>query len=355
MASVTYKCPNCGGGLVFDPQSQKFQCEYCMSSFTEKELQQAERDSEAEQVQDNPQDEPKDGAEETKGSMALFVCPSCGAEIVTDETTAATFCYYCHNPVVLSGRLEGKFKPDKVIPFVIDKEAATAKFLEWAGKKKFIPTAFFSKKQIEKITGIYFPYWIADCDVDTELSGKASKVRVWRSGDIEYTERKDYHVEREAQIDFDGVIRQALEKETEAWVENVQPFEMREMKNFNEAYLLGFQAEKRNIEKETVKPGIVAEVKKQADSMVYGSVKGYQSVKPDHLKSKVKEIKWNYTLFPVWILTYRKKGGKVYYYAMNGQTGKISGSLPIDKKKLGILSACITAVCTIIMAIGALV
>ena len=125
------------------------------------------------------------------------------------------------------------------------------------------------------------------------------------------------------------------------------------MKNFNEAYLLGFQAEKRNIEKEALEQELVAEAEKNAEAMIRNSVSGYSSVRPDYLNADVKNIKWHYTLFPVWILTYRNKGSNVYYYAMNGQTGEISGRLPIDQRKLGILSACITAACTIIMAIGA--
>ena len=35
MALVSYKCPNCGGSVVFDPKKQKFCCEFCMSEFTE--------------------------------------------------------------------------------------------------------------------------------------------------------------------------------------------------------------------------------------------------------------------------------------------------------------------------------
>ena len=139
MAVVTYKCPNCDGGLIFDPESQKFHCEYCMSSFSEEELKNDDSGIEKEEQQETEQNE-------QESRMALYTCPSCGAEVVADETTAATFCYYCHNPVVLSGRLSGEFKPDKVIPFAIDKKAATERFLEWVGKKKFIPKAFFSKK-----------------------------------------------------------------------------------------------------------------------------------------------------------------------------------------------------------------
>lgn len=352
MSAVTYKCPNCDGGLIYDPQSQKFECEYCLSSFLEEELKNIELAAEKEE-----QLKGQAGTEETgtEGHMALYRCPSCGAQVVADETTAATFCYYCHNPVVLSERLEGNFKPDKVIPFRIDKKEATEKFLDWVGKKKFVPKAFFTKKQIEKITGIYFPYWVADCDVNANLSGNGTKVRIWRSGDIEFTETKNFLVEREADIAFDGIIKQALRKETEAWVENVRPFQLNGMKDFNEGYLLGFQAEKRNIEKEELEQGIIQDAEKNARQMVRNSANGYQSLRTNHLDARVRSTTWNYTLFPVWILTYRNRGDKVYYYAMNGQTGKISGQLPLNKKKLWIMSACITFGCALTMMIGALI
>ena len=37
MEVITYKCPNCGGDLTFDPASGKYKCEYCLSSFTQEE------------------------------------------------------------------------------------------------------------------------------------------------------------------------------------------------------------------------------------------------------------------------------------------------------------------------------
>lgn len=336
MAVVTYKCPNCDGGLVFDPESQKFQCEYCLSSFAEEELKKAGK-----------------AAEEEK--MVLYTCPSCGAEIVADETTAATFCYYCHNPVVLSGRLEGEFKPDKVIPFAISKEQAVEGFLKWTGKKKFIPNAFFAKAQIEKISGVYFPYWIADADIETDLSAHATKIRMWRTGDVEYTETRHYQVQREGNVTFKGILRRALRKQTGDWVEAIHPFDLNAAKPFNEAYLLGFQAEKRNIEKAELEPEIRQESEQNARNMIRSSVTEYTTVRPNSLTANVKQMKWYYTLLPVWIVTYRNRGDKVYYYAMNGQTGAVNGALPLDNKKIGILFACITLAAGLFTLLGGLV
>ena len=140
MPVITYQCPNCGGGLLFDPESQKYKCEYCLSLFSEGELKDLF--------------EKEEGRREPE-AMVIYHCPSCGAEIVTDDTTAASFCYYCHNPVVLSGRLLGRFAPDEIIPFTIDREKAVEIFNQWIGRKRFVPKAFYSPDQIEKITGVY--------------------------------------------------------------------------------------------------------------------------------------------------------------------------------------------------------
>ena len=217
MALMSYKCPNCGGGLVFDPDSQKFQCEYCLSEFTEEEMKQMEEASAspAEEEEAVPEEEgtaPQEGdssqSPET-GEAAVYTCPNCGAQIVTDATTAASFCYYCHNPVVFSGRLSGDHMPDFVIPFAIDKKEATSRFLSWIGKKKFVPGDFFSRDQIEKLSGIYFPYLIYSCQVDGQAEAEAEEQRTWVSGRTRYTEHKRYQVERAGTLEVKNLTRNA--------------------------------------------------------------------------------------------------------------------------------------------------
>ena len=169
---LTHKCPNCGGPLLFEPKNQKFHCEYCGSTFTEQEVSDFEAKQEAAKVTDSPissvsnaettdekekitDSDQKRADENTDEEIGLFLCPSCGAEIVTDATTASTWCYYCHNPVVLTERLSGKFLPEKILPFQIERKAAEEQFLDWVGKKKFVPKAFFDKKQIHNLNLYY--------------------------------------------------------------------------------------------------------------------------------------------------------------------------------------------------------
>ena len=79
MATATYKCPNCGGGLHFDPNTHRSTCEYCLSSFSDAELAALTQaiDQKAEKA-----------AEKDPDSLHGYICDSCGAEVVTDETTS---------------------------------------------------------------------------------------------------------------------------------------------------------------------------------------------------------------------------------------------------------------------------
>ena len=178
MAVISFKCPNCDGELIFDPSTQKYKCEYCFSLFSQEELdamkpaqttepqnadaagagkvsgkpedkKQSQPGNKADSgtEKDNTENKESDKEAGKEADAVTYTCPSCGAQIVTDATTAATFCYYCHNPVVLGGRLEGKFLPDQVIPFSVSREDAEKGFKDYVCKKKFVPRAFYNKKQ----------------------------------------------------------------------------------------------------------------------------------------------------------------------------------------------------------------
>ena len=238
MAAITYKCPNCGGGLIFEPKSQKYHCEFCLSDFTEEEM---------EKIQEKEQEKEEKG--EKQEAPVLYTCPSCGAQIVTDATTAATFCYYCHNHVVLAGRLTGSFKPDYVIPFQIDRKKAEEIFGQWIRRKRFVLDSFYSPKQIQTMTGVYFPYWLYRCQLHGNLTAEGRNNRVWTAGNIRYTETKVYDVRREGDLDIDSVARNALKKANRKLVDGVLPYRMEEKKPFSMGYLSGFVAENRDMER----------------------------------------------------------------------------------------------------------
>lgn len=335
MAVISYKCPNCDGELIFNPSSQKYKCEYCSSMFEQAEL-----------------DEMKPEMAKQAEEAVEYNCPSCGAQIVTDATTAATFCYYCHNPVVLSGRLSGEFLPDKAIPFTIDRQQAESRFLSYVQSKKFIPRAFFNKNQIEKLSGVYFPYWKCDCDLNGRISANGAKVRVWRSKSLEYTETKRYEIVREGNISLRDITKNALKKANHKLIDGVMPYDFQKVQDFHMGYLSGFLAEKRDIGKTELEGEVKREADEYGKQMLKDTINGYSGVTIKNSSFRPEREDWSYTLLPVWTVTYRDRNGKQFYYSMNGQTGIVYGELPIDYKKVCLLGGIIALA---VFAIGLLV
>lgn len=322
METITYKCPNCGGGLAFNPETGLYQCDYCLSEFTQQKLE--EMLPETQDTADTP-------------PAMLYTCPSCGAEIVTDETTAATFCFYCHNPVVLSGRLEGQFHPDYVLPFTVSRQKAADIFADWVRKKRYVPKAFFAREQIEKMTGVYFPYWLYSCKVDGELDAQGVKLKTWMTGNLQYTETQKYEIKRSGTMNINQIARNALKKADKQLVDGVLPFEMKELRPFSMGYLSGFLAEKRDMEQETFAAELKTEVNSFADNGIKSSADSYENLSVLNQKIDIRDEKWQYALMPVWTLTYRDRKGRINYFACNGQTGKVCGKLPVDAFKLMLL------------------
>lgn len=368
MDVLTHKCPNCGGPLTFDAEDQKFHCEYCLSIFTEEQVsifEAKQKESQAVGADTQPAADSHEGQTATYNpetesfeevpNMDLFTCPNCGAEIVTDATTAATYCYFCHNPVVLSGRLSGKFLPDKVLPFAVEKEEAVRKFLEWTQKKRFVPSNFFDKAQIEKLTGVYFPYWVVDAELDGSLSGTGTNIRIWRVGDIEYTETKVYDFRRKGKIKLADLVKNALSKNVQQkMVQMVQPFPLEKAVKFKSQYLSGFQAEKRDIEMLDLQEEVNTDLKNYSEDLLRDTVNNYTTVTNTRTNINIEKENNRYMLLPVWLVTYRSRGNdkNVYFYAMNGQTGKVSGILPVSYKRLGLVSFGIFAAALIILLLG---
>lgn len=339
---LTYKCSNCGGPLKFDPEKQKYACEYCLSQFTQEQVAEGEKEA--------PRAEK---AEKGGGEPFLYNCSSCGAEIVTDGTTAATFCYYCHNPVILSGRLSGEYNPDYVVPFAIEKEKAVDIFRLWMKKKRFVPKAFYSEDQIEKISGVYFPYMLYSCRAEGRLNASGDRVRVWVSGNHRYTETQTFEVKREGSMPVKFVPRNALKKANRELVEGVLPYETEKMKNFSMAYLSGFLAERRDMGEQEFGDEVKAEVRSFAQDSLRNSITSYDSLRVESNDIRLKDEAWEYALLPVWALTYRDEGrDEMYYFTINGQTGKVCGKLPVDKFKLSLLFAEIFVPILIVMLIA---
>ena len=346
-ATVTYKCPNCDAGLIFDADKQAFVCEFCISSFSESELKSPEAADRAEQID-------KENAE-FSSAVDEYFCPSCGAEVVADKSTVADTCFYCHNPIVLSDKISGAMKPSKIVPFTLGKEEAIAEFQRFAKKKYFVPKDYFATAQMERMSGVYYPFWVTDADTDASMSAVGKKIRTWRQGDYKCTETTIYNVERAGRIHFEDVTTAAISTEDKAMLEGVLPYPTDAYKDFSMPYLQGFVAKKRDLSREDVTDDVRSRMGDYAEQLFRGTARQYDMLSVKSSSQSVLSSHWLYSLMPVWILTYKKKGrteksDKTFVYAMNGNTGKLYGELPISAIKLAALCVAVFVAAFAILA-----
>lgn len=189
MAVKEYKCPACGGALEFNSSAQKMKCPYCDTEFELETIRSYDEDLSGEQG-DSMTWDVKTGSEwqdGEKNGMRVYICQSCGGEIVADENTAASSCPFCGSPVVITQQFEGELRPDYVIPFKIDKKAAKNAYFNHIRGKKLLPKVFRQQNHIDEIKGIYVPFWLFDTDAHANIRYRATKVRVWSDNDYNYT------------------------------------------------------------------------------------------------------------------------------------------------------------------------
>lgn len=334
--AIEYKCPNCNADLKFMPDTQKFGCEYCGSEFTLEEMQQINADGQENASTETQIHEQHEFEEHTN----LYHCASCGADIMADDEQTALFCYYCHNPIILAGKLTGKYKPDKVIGFKYTRENAVNCFKDWVKSKWFIPEDFKSQEQIEKMTGLYVPFWVADCNMKADLSAIGKQTRSWTSGDYRYTETKEFSVIRQADISADGIPADGASKIEDALMEAIEPYNYDDLREFSMSYFSGFFADKFDVDKPEVFPRIRERATDAGKKVVHDSIKGYSSFAVTSENYNIMSTKWQYIMLPVWFMTYRYDD-KMYEFAINGQTGKTAGTPPLDKTKLKLFSTAV--------------
>ncbi|MDD6037987.1 MAG: hypothetical protein PUD20_04190, partial [bacterium] len=317
------KCPCCGGAIEFNSSVQKMKCPYCDTEFDMEALKAYDDDL---LDNDNSDMEWNTDAIETwsegdSDGLGVYVCDSCGGEIVSDENTAASICPFCDNPITLKGRLQGDLKPDYIIPFQLDKKAAKAKFSEHLKGKKLLPRVFREETHIDEIKGMYVPYWLFDSTVNAQMRYKATRLRHWSDSKYNYTETSHFAVIREGDLSFSHVPVDGSTKMADDLMESLEPYDFSEAVPFQSAYFAGYYADKYDVDEKASISRANERMRHSTEAQFRSTVHGFSSVMPDGGTVQLLEGKAGYAMYPVWILNTTWNGER-YMFAMNGQTGK---------------------------------
>ena len=357
---TNYQCPSCTGPLHFVGGSGKLECDYCGSSFDVAEIEAlyAEKEEKAaaahqaaeEKTAEKRESSAADGQWDTSAlsadwgeegaGMKAYSCPSCGAELICDESTAATSCPYCGNPTVVPGQFAGALKPDFILPFKLSREDAVKKLKEHYRGKVFLPRSFTDENHIQEIRGVYVPFWMFDGTAEGDAHYEATRSHTYTAGDYEITETEHFDVYRAGSVAFEKVPVDASGKMPDDHMDSIEPYDYSELKPFSTAYLPGFLADRFDVTVEQSRERADRRCAGTLEASLRDTVQGYGTCLRTGGGVSLRRGKVRYALMPVWMLN-TKWQGKDFLFAMNGQTGRLVGDLPVSKAKFWGLFAAI--------------
>ena len=333
MADVlNFKCPCCGAKLTFSGKTEQMTCEFCDASFSMEQAK-AAQEAEAEDAASSSmtwttteqlliQDE--------NGKVKGYRCPSCSAEMVADENTAATECPYCGSQAIIPDSFGGMYKPDYVVPFSVDKQKAQSKLKDFVKGKKLLPKSFTANNRIDSITGLYVPFWLYSCNASGSVTYEGVKVQTREDANYVYEKKDHYRVKRSGEMDFEKIPVDASTKMDATVMESLEPYDMSKAVAYDAAYFSGYLADRYDIQEKDAQPRANERVKNTFRDKMREQVSGYDTVDEKSEVINLSEAKAEYAMLPVWMMTTKFEGNS-YTFGINGQTGEMVGSLPVDK------------------------
>ena len=326
-----FACKNCGGNVKFDIKSGQLACEYCHSLFDPYAYEDKTSDAEVQKDFD----------------ATIFTCPQCGGEILSTDDTAAGFCSFCGASTVLYSRMQKEHKPAYIIPFAKSKDDCKQAYMSLMKKAIFAPKELKDPKFIDGFRGIYMPYWTYYVTQKAPISLPAK--RSHRSGDYIITDH--FRLEGDLDAYYKGLSYDASSSFDDSISEKLAPYDVKNMKRFTPAFLSGFYADTADLPStvyasdamDAACTNTVNEISKEPAFTGLSVDSDSAALSPLSLGTTVKET--DYSMFPVWFLSYRNKD-RVAYATVNGQTGKVVADLPISVGKflLGSLIAELTMI-----------
>lgn len=316
---MLFKCKNCGGNTVYSPEKGRMYCPHCESTDSGQKI----------------------------GDNSLTQCTNCGAPLQLSEYTSACRCEHCGTYLIFDERVSAPYEPRMILPFHVGRKIAAEQLEREFSNRLFAPADFMSAKSLEKMEGIYVPFWLYNYDVNYDFAGEGTRIRTWRSGDTEYTETSYYEVIRKMDADFERVPVDASYVMADGIMDLMEPYDYQELTDFGPEYMSGFLSERYNQQADELAVRAESKVKDASENLMQGSLSGYASIRPYHRNLNIHKKNDCYVLMPVWQYVYRYKD-QTYLYHVNGQTGKVVGVTPVSKAKVAAYGVSVFAMVTMI-------
>lgn len=304
MASL---CQNCGGTLLFDPEKKRMSCKMCGASFDVRDVEVKDRTEYEEQYMD----------------CNVYVCDHCGGEVIINSTEVSTYCIYCGNPTVVFNRVAKQRRPEFILPFSITQEQAVRILRARIRRSFFVPPNIKHFKP-EAVRGIYIPYWIVNAN-HYNASFLEGRVQEGKRTETHYYERAGH-------CRFDNLLIDGSKALSDFISEKLEPYDLTSLKIFNENYLAGFYSDMSDLSEQE----IINAANRRSDEMFREEIVRHVMasgvrVVDSYAYTEINDDKV-YAMLPAWFIT-TKFNGEPLTILVNGDTGKVVGTFPFDKKR----------------------
>ena len=302
-------CPKCNALLNFNEENQNYECGYCRSKFSLNDLKTTVKNNSME--------------------VDVYTCNDCGAEILVDKDININSCIYCKNINILKTKIEESLNSKYLIPFKVTKDEAIKKLKK---ENSLIPKKFNIKKYIKDVKGLYVPFRIYNCDSSGEVNFECDKLTTFKSNGYKYIKTDKFAITRGGNMSFENVLVNGSKNFENYIMHSIEPYDYKEVMPFDYSNLSGYITEKYSLPKTKLKKDATALIKNLFIDEMKKDIKGYNNITEIDNSINVYNFKSSYILLPVWFLNIKYKN-EIYTFAINGQTGKVSGKVPIDIKK----------------------
>lgn len=345
-----FPCDQCGANVEFAPGRDSLKCPYCG---TETHIPDTgdgieEQDFEAFSI---------DALAESAATedVTSVQCSSCAALVEPSPAHEAFACPYCGAAIVSTERSQRLLKPQAVLPFAIDRAEATDKFKAWINKLWFAPDALKKLAELEgRLKGLYAPYWTYDADTRSQYSGmRGDNYTVTRTRTVNRDGKMVTETYQETKIRwrpaagrvariFDDVLVVGSESLPRELAEELEPWDLKNLRSYADEYLSGFTAERYQID---VKRGWQRATERM-DVVIRQDVRrdiGGDHQKISSLHTRHDNVTFKHILLPMWICSYRYQQ-KVYRFLVNARTGEIQGERPWSWVKITLTALAVAVV-----------
>ena len=303
-------------------------------------------------------------------------CSSCASEVIVDtsESTQAR-CHWCRNTLSLNNKVPNGAVPDKVVPFATKKEEARAEIEKFVNKRQlFAHPDFKAEFTTDNVMGVYMPYMVVDANVKANFSGEGEVlIRTWTetrtvgSGDkkrtvtTRYYDADRYAISRDFDMTVEGLtiesnsekLQHRSSSRTNNVINAIKPFDLEKSMRWDANFMTGYTAQKRDTNVEDLRGLVEVKMTDVARHQIRNTIADYdRGVRWKSENLDVVGKQWKAAYFPTWLYSYQQANKNIHYVAVNGQTLKTMGSVPIDHKKLALISLIVAVVTGILFGMA---